>query len=81
MDKDPVNVRVGERLKAVRRKKRLTLEQVQEQSGGQFKASVLGAYERGERTLSVPRLVALMKFYEVPVDQVLPLDDTGRVIA
>ena len=40
----------------------------------EFKASVLGAYERGERAISVPRLQRLARFYNVPVDQLLPED-------
>ena len=36
---------------------------------------MLGAYERGERAISVPRLERLAKFYNVPVDQLLPRDD------
>ena len=36
---------------------------------------MLGAYERGERAISVPRLERLAKFYQVPVDQLLPRDE------
>ena len=36
---------------------------------------MLGAYERGERAISVPRLQRLARFYRVPVDQLLPGDD------
>jgi transcriptional regulator with XRE-family HTH domain len=64
--------RVGERLRAIRRQKRLSLQDVEGQSGQEFKASVLGAYERGERSISVPRLQRLSAFYNVPVDQLLP---------
>ncbi|MDQ1374591.1 MAG: hypothetical protein QOJ09_1929 [Actinomycetota bacterium] len=64
--------RVGERLRAVRKQKRLSLQAVEAESDHEFKASVLGAYERGERTISVPRLQKLAKFYNVPVDQLLP---------
>jgi len=35
---------------------------------------VLGAYERGERAISVPRLERLARFYLVPIDQLLPLE-------
>jgi transcriptional regulator with XRE-family HTH domain len=35
---------------------------------------VLGAYERGERAISVPRLQRLAKLYRVPVDNLLPVD-------
>jgi transcriptional regulator with XRE-family HTH domain len=64
--------RVGERLRAIRRQKGLSLQDVEAASHQEFKASVLGAYERGERAISVPRLERLAKFYSVPVDQLLP---------
>lgn len=63
---------VGARLRTVRRQKRLSLQAVEAASGHEFKASVLGAYERGERAISVPRLQRLARLYEVPVDQLLP---------
>jgi transcriptional regulator with XRE-family HTH domain len=66
--------RVGERLRAIRRQKRLSLQEVEASSTQEFKASVLGAYERGERAISVPRLQRLARFYNVPVDQLLPAD-------
>ncbi|NLA35082.1 MAG: helix-turn-helix transcriptional regulator, partial [Actinobacteria bacterium] len=61
--------KVGERIRVIRRQKRLSLQEVEAASGQEFKASVLGAYERGERAISVPRLQRLAKFYRVPVDQ------------
>lgn len=67
--------RVGTRLRAIRRQKHLSLQDVEASSGQEFKASVLGAYERGERAISVPRLQRLARFYRVPVDQLLPGDD------
>jgi transcriptional regulator with XRE-family HTH domain len=66
--------RVGRRLRAIRRQKRLSLQEVEAASSQEFKASVLGAYERGERVISVPRLQRLADFYRVPVDQLLPRD-------
>jgi transcriptional regulator with XRE-family HTH domain len=68
-------VKVGSRLRAIRRQKRLSLQDVEAASTQEFKASVLGAYERGERAISVPRLQRLARFYRVPVDQLLPGDD------
>jgi transcriptional regulator with XRE-family HTH domain len=66
--------RVGERLRDVRQQKRLSLQAVEARSDQEFKASVLGAYERGERAISVLRLQRLARFYRVPVDQLLPRD-------
>ena len=75
--------RVGERLRAIRKQKDLSLQDVEQASREEFKASVLGAYERGERAISVPRLQRLAKFYNVPVDRLLPGDmlaDVAEVI-
>jgi transcriptional regulator with XRE-family HTH domain len=66
--------RVGDRLRAIRKQKGLSLQEVEGSSTQEFKASVLGAYERGERAISVPRLQRLARFYNVPVDQLLPRD-------
>lgn len=65
---------LGERLRNIRLQKGLSLHDVETRSTKEFKASVLGAYERGERSLSVPRLHRIARFYEVPVDQLLPRD-------
>jgi len=43
--------RVGERLRAIRKQKGLSLQEVEAASTQEFKASVLGAYERGERSI------------------------------
>jgi transcriptional regulator with XRE-family HTH domain len=67
-----IGVQVGDRLRAIRRQKGLSLHEVEARSGQEFKASVLGAYERGERALSVSRLVRLAEIYDVPADQLLP---------
>ena len=66
---------VGTRLRAMRKQMRLSLQAVEAMSDQEFKASVLGAYERGERAISVPRLQRLAKLYDVPVDQLLPPDE------
>ncbi|WP_436792682.1 transcriptional regulator [Actinospongicola halichondriae] len=72
--------RVGERLRAIRRQKRQSLHDVEARSEQEFKASVLGAYERGERSISVPRLQRLAGYYDVPVDQLLPAEDNAEII-
>src|SRR5688500_17498575 len=66
---------IGERLRAIRRQKRLSLQEVEALSSKEFKASVLGAYERGERAISVPRLLRLANIYGVPPEQLLPRDE------
>src|SRR3954463_11319683 len=69
---------LGARLRGVRKLKRMSLHAVQAGTGEEFKASALGAYERGERVISVPRLQRLAKFYDVPVDELLPHDTDER---
>ncbi|MBO58939.1 MAG: transcriptional regulator [Actinomycetota bacterium] len=66
---------VGERIRSIRKQKRLSLQEVESRSEAEFKASVLGAYERADRAISVPRLQRLAIFYNVPVDQLLPGED------
>lgn len=70
--------RLGRRLRAVRGQLRLSLEEVEESSGGEFKTSALGAYERGERTISVSRLHRLAAIYGVSVRQLLPPRQPGE---
>ncbi len=66
------NEMVGARLRAIRKQRNLSLQDVQRLSEGEFKAAVLGAYERGERSLSLPRLQRLSAFFQVPITQLLP---------
>ena len=77
----PFSRKVGDRLRVIRRQKRLSLQEVEANSAEEFKASVLGAYERGERAISVPRLERLAKFYAVPVEQLLPRDEAAAADA
>ncbi len=70
------SVRVGERLRAIRLQRGMSLQDVHRTTDGEFKAAVLGAYERGERSLSLPRLKRLAGYYEVPVNQLLPEEDS-----
>jgi len=74
------NERVGERLRSIRRQRGFSLQDVQRVSEGEFKAAVLGAYERGERSLSVPRLHRLAGYYGVPVVQLLPPEPAAMVV-
>lgn len=71
------NQEVGERLRSIRKQRGFSLQDVQRLSELEFKAAVLGAYERGERSLSIPRLQRLSEFYGVPVSQMLPPDESN----
>jgi len=69
---DAFNKALGERIRATRRVCALSLVDVESLSGGEFKASVVGAYERGERALSVARLAGLAELYGVEVSTLIP---------
>jgi transcriptional regulator with XRE-family HTH domain len=61
------SAQVGQRLRAIRQAQGLSLAEVESRSEGRWSASAVGAYERGFRTLSLPRLKSLADFYKVPV--------------
>ncbi|MDP9067202.1 MAG: transcriptional regulator [Actinomycetota bacterium] len=66
---------LGERLRKIRIQKGMSLQDVQQASKGKWKAAVVGAYERGDRNVTVARLSELAEFYGVPVSEILPDDD------
>lgn len=67
----PFSREVGTRLRAVRRQRRMSLDDVERASGGRWSASAIGAYERGFRNLSLPRLRELAEFFDVPMSMLL----------
>lgn len=69
---DPLNQLIGARLREGRRARGWSLLDVEAASKGEFKASVLGAYERGERALSVARLLRLSALLEMSPVVFLP---------
>lgn len=66
-----VTLAVGRRLRSLRKARHMSLDDVERQSTGRWSASAIGAYERGFRTLSLPRLHELAEFYDVPVSVLL----------
>lgn len=64
--------RVGARLRNLRRLRGLTLQQIEVLSNKQLKGSLLAAYERGDRNVSVARLHQIATLYNVPVSELLP---------
>jgi transcriptional regulator with XRE-family HTH domain len=69
---------LGERLRRVRQQQGLSLHDVEHRSDGTLKASVVGAYERGERAVSITRMEVLADFYRVPVAELLPDPSADR---
>ena len=57
------STQIGSNLRAIRKVKKLSLQMIEKISDDEFKASVVGAYERGERSISVARFIRIFHFY------------------
>lgn len=75
---DATNRHLGEHLRRLRKQKGLSLLDVQALSSDEFKASVMGAYERGERAISAVRLARLAALYHLPLQAMLPSAEGGE---
>ncbi len=73
---DKFSAALGSRLRAARRQKGWSLSDVESLTDGEFKASVVGAYERGERAISVQRLVRVADIYGMSAPDLLPMSVT-----
>ena len=73
------SAQIGSNLRSIRKEKKLSLQRIEKISNNEFKASVVGAYERGERSISVARLIRLCYFYEVSPSDVLEITEKVKV--
>lgn len=69
---------LGAALRRVRVAAGLSLQGVEDASGGVWKAVVVGSYERGDRAITIPRLVRYCAFLGVTIYDVLPTPDPVR---
>lgn len=72
---------IGARLRRIRHQQELSLADVQARSEGRWKAVVVGAYERGDRSVTVERLADLATFYDIPLADLLPDPQLTRAMA
>ena len=72
-----VNAAMGIRLRALRSARGWSLRDVRKASRGKWTAAGLGAYERGDRALTVQKASELAEFYGVPLSSLLPGEDRG----
>jgi transcriptional regulator with XRE-family HTH domain len=63
---------LGDRLRAARTRRGLSLHGVEKKSGGRFTGVAIGTYERAERSVTVVKLAELAEFYGVSVVALLP---------
>jgi transcriptional regulator with XRE-family HTH domain len=66
-------------MKSVRRRKGMTLRDVEAKSEGIWKAVVIGSYERCDRALSIKKAINLANFYQVPLNELLGLNAESKV--
>lgn len=71
---------LGARLRSIRQQQNLSLQGVEEKSGGRWKAVVVGSYERGDRAITVAKLAELAEFYGVPVNELLPQNNRSGAV-
>jgi transcriptional regulator with XRE-family HTH domain len=69
----------SEKLRAIRKSKGWSLQDIERISKGKWKAVVIGSYERSDRSISLKKAIDLMKFYEVPI-QLLFEEDPSQSI-
>lgn len=70
---------VGASLRRIRLRRGMSLHDVQAASAGRWKAAVVGAYERGDRNVTVARLFELTEFYGVSVGEVFEAPAVAEV--
>ena len=62
----------ADRLRIIRKSKGWSLQDVERNSNGKWKAVVIGSYERADRAISLKKAISLMEFYHVPVSELFP---------
>lgn len=62
----------AQRLRAIRKSKGWSLQDVEHHSNGKWKAVVIGSYERADRAISLKKAISLMQFYQVPINELFP---------
>ena len=67
----PTIEEVAASIRKIRKTKGWTLKDVEDASGGRWKAVVIGSYERCDRALSLNKAIALANFYQVPLEELL----------
>ena len=67
----PTPKSISLRLRSLRKSRGWTLHDVERISKGSIKAVVMGSYERGTRSISLPRCLELANLFEIPISELL----------
>ena len=60
-------INTSQKLREIRKSKGWSLQDVEKNSNGKWKAVVIGSYERSDRAISLKKTIELMNFYQVPI--------------
>ncbi len=66
-----INKEIGVKLRHIRKHLGLGLRDVELLSNGEFTIVAVGSYERGSRTIPLPKFMELCKLYNIPPHVVL----------
>lgn len=80
MSETSLRKQIGANLREARKRRGWSLQTAYVESGERYPAVVIGSYERGDRAVTVDRLVALAELYGVPPGSLLPDRSTDRTL-
>lgn len=67
----------SQKLRNIRKSKGWSLQDVERNSKGKWKAVVVGSYERSDRAISLKKAIELMNFYKVPITALFDTEGEG----
>jgi transcriptional regulator with XRE-family HTH domain len=67
----PTPSSVAKRIRALRKSRGLTLQDIERMSTGSIKSVVMGSYERGARAISLSRALELANLFQIPIAELL----------
>jgi len=67
----PTTTTISARIRAQRKARSLTLQDIEKLSNGRIKAVVMGSYERGSRAISLARTIEIANLFAIPLSELI----------
>ena len=67
----PTTATISARIRAQRKARSLTLQDIERLSNGRIKAVVMGSYERGSRAISLARTIEIANLFTIPISELI----------
>ncbi len=67
----PTTTTISARIRAQRKARSLTLQDIERLSNGRIKAVVMGSYERGSRGISLARTIEIANLFAIPLSELI----------